>query len=56
MGQTGTSGTGIRRDGWGTLGPSLETVMESVMRLFIFDDVRFLKGDATWVTRVSALL
>jgi len=56
MGQTGTSGTGIRRDGWGALGSSSGTVMEWVMRLFIFDDVRFLKGDATWVIRVPAFL
>ncbi len=26
--------------------------MECVMRLFIFDDARFLKGDATAVIRV----
>ena len=56
MGQTGTSGTGIRRDSWGTLGPSPGTVMEWVMRLFIFDDARFLKGDATWVIHLPAFL
>ena len=30
--------------------------MERIMRLFIFDDARFLKGDATWVIRAPAFL
>jgi hypothetical protein len=30
--------------------------MERIMRLFIFDDARFLKGDATWVIRVPVFL
>jgi hypothetical protein len=30
--------------------------MERIMRLFIFDDARLLKGDATWVIRAPAFL